>query len=64
MRARVINMRHDRAALNAPDVVRIDRKTRWGNPYVIGRARGCPAHGCLPPPAHALHFRRALYAER
>ena len=37
MPARVINLRHDRDALNAPDVVRIDRKTRWGNPYVLGR---------------------------
>ena len=31
----VINMRHDRSVLGEPDVVRIDRATRWGNPYVV-----------------------------
>ena len=33
----VINIRHDRSVLDEPDVVRIDRATRWGNPFVIGR---------------------------
>ena len=33
----VINIRHDRSVLDEPDVVRIDRATKWGNPYVIGR---------------------------
>ena len=33
----VINIRHDRSVLGEPDVVRIDRATRWGNPFVIGR---------------------------
>ena len=32
----VVNIRHDRSVLNEPDVVRIDRATKWGNPYVIG----------------------------
>ena len=31
----VINIRHDRSVLREPDVVRIDRATKWGNPYVI-----------------------------
>ena len=33
----VIDIRHDRSVLGEPDVVRIDRATRWGNPFVIGR---------------------------
>ncbi len=33
----VINIRHDRSVLDEPEVVRIDRATEWGNPYVIGR---------------------------
>ena len=33
----VINIRHDRSVLADPDVVRIDRATKFGNPYVIGR---------------------------
>ncbi|MCY4431938.1 MAG: DUF4326 domain-containing protein [Rhodospirillales bacterium] len=33
----VINIRHDRSVLNDPDVVRIDRATTWGNPYVVGK---------------------------
>ncbi len=33
----VINIRHDRSVLREPDVVRIDRATTWGNPYVIGK---------------------------
>ena len=33
----VISIRHDRSVLGEPDVVRIDRATRWGNPFVIGR---------------------------
>ena len=33
----VINIRHGRAVLKEPDVVRIDRATKWGNPFVIGR---------------------------
>ncbi len=33
----VINIRDDRSVLGEPDVVRIDRATRWGNPFVIGR---------------------------
>ena len=33
----VINIRRHRSALADLDVVRIDRATRWGNPYVIGR---------------------------
>ena len=33
----VINIRRNRAVLDEPDVVRIDRATTWGNPYVIGR---------------------------
>ena len=33
----VINIRRDRSVLADPDVVRIDRATRWGNPFVIGR---------------------------
>ena len=33
----VINIRHDRSVLGEPDVVRIDRATQWGNPFVIGR---------------------------
>ena len=32
----VVNIRHDRSVLDEPDVVRIDRATKWGNPYVIG----------------------------
>ena len=30
-------IRNDRSVLGEPDVVRIDRATRWGNPFVIGR---------------------------
>ena len=33
----VINIRHGRAVLEEPNVVRIDRATKWGNPFVIGR---------------------------
>ena len=33
----IINIRHDRSVLNKPDVVRIDRATTWGNPYMIGK---------------------------
>ena len=33
----VINIRHDRSVLREPDVVRIDRATKFGNPYLIGR---------------------------
>ena len=33
----VINIRRDRSVLDEPDVVRIDRATRWGNVFVIGR---------------------------
>ena len=33
----VIDIRRDRSVLVDPDVVRIDRATRWGNPFVIGR---------------------------
>ena len=33
----VIDIRHGRAVLEEPDVVRIDRATKWGNPFVIGR---------------------------
>lgn len=33
----VINIRHDRSVLADPDVVRIDRATKFGNPYLIGR---------------------------
>ena len=33
----VVNIRHDRSVLDEPDVVRIDRATTWGNPYVIGK---------------------------
>ena len=33
----VMNIRDDRSVLDEPDVVRIDRATKWGNPYVIGR---------------------------
>ena len=33
----VIDIRHDRSVLGEPDVVRIDRATQWGNPFVIGR---------------------------
>ena len=33
----VINIRHGRSVLGEPDVVRIDRATKWGNPFVIGR---------------------------
>ena len=33
----VINIRRHRSALADPDVVRIDRATRWGNRFVIGR---------------------------
>ena len=32
-----INIRHDPSVLDEPDVVRIDRATKWGNPFVIGR---------------------------
>ncbi len=32
----VINIRDDRSVLGEPDVVRIDRATPWGNPFVIG----------------------------
>ena len=33
----VVNIRHDRSVLADPDVVRIDRATKFGNPFVIGR---------------------------
>ena len=33
----VINIRRDRSILDELDVVRIDRATQWGNPFVIGR---------------------------
>ena len=33
----VISIRHDRSVLREPDVVRIDRATKFGNPYLIGR---------------------------
>ena len=33
----VINIRDDRSVLGDPDVVRVDRATRWGNRFVIGR---------------------------
>lgn len=33
---RIVNLRHTPDAL-ANGAVRIDRKTRWGNPFVIGR---------------------------
>ena len=33
----VINIRRHRSVLADPDVVRIDRATNFGNPYVIGR---------------------------
>ena len=32
----VVNLKHISGA-DAADAVRIDRRTRWGNPYVIGR---------------------------
>ena len=35
MNAHLINMRTNADALNNPDVVRIDRETRWGNPFRI-----------------------------
>ena len=35
--ATAINLRHGREVLKDPDVVRIDRATKWGNRYVIGR---------------------------
>lgn len=44
MSARVVNLREfryprERGGFNLPpDVVRIDRSSRWGNPYVIGQA--------------------------
>ena len=33
----VINIRHDRSVLAEPDVAHIDRATKFGNPYLIGR---------------------------
>lgn len=33
----VISIRNDHSVLGEPDVVRIDRATKFGNPYVIGR---------------------------
>ena len=32
----VINIRHDPSQLQQPNTVRIDRRTKWGNPFVIG----------------------------
>ena len=33
----IVNIRHDRSVLAEPDVMRIDRATKFGNPFVIGR---------------------------
>lgn len=33
----VVNIAHDRSILAEPDIVRIDRETRWRNPLVIGK---------------------------
>ena len=35
----VINIRDSREIPGEPDVVRIDRATKWGNPFVIGKDR-------------------------
>ncbi len=36
-KSRVVNLREFRGTALPPDVVRIDRTTRWGNPFVIGQ---------------------------
>ena len=42
----VISIRRDRSVLGEPDVVRIDRATRWGNRFVIGRDCSSAAGPC------------------
>ena len=34
--ARIVNLKHEPDAV-ARGAVRIDRRTRWGNPFVVGR---------------------------
>ncbi len=34
--ARIVNLKHEPDAV-ANGAVRIDRRTRWGNPFVLGR---------------------------
>ena len=61
--ATVINLRHGRDVLKESDVVRIDRATEWGNPFVNEACSPIPIAdlSTCPAPQRPLRAETAIY---